>query len=57
MNPSGARPPAATTISAPGAYSISRNAGANSQVFRVEIPQNVSPGQEFQVYGEFLVKS
>ena len=48
-----ARPPAASqTISAPGAYSISRNnsSGAGSSLFRVNIPQNIRPGQEFQVY-------
>lgn len=48
-----ARPPAAsTTISSPGAYSISRNssAGAGPSLFRVNIPQNIRPGQEFQVY-------
>ena len=48
-----ARPPAASqTISTPGAYSISRNnsSGAGASLFRVNIPQNIRPGQEFQVY-------
>jgi hypothetical protein len=49
------RPPsssASSTISHPGAYTISRNAQGSPQVFRVTIPSNVSPNQEFQVYGE-----
>lgn len=46
----GSGPPAASTISRPGAYSIARNSSAGSSVFRVNIPQNVAPGQEFQVY-------
>uniref|UniRef100_A0A6U3VGG6 HECT-type E3 ubiquitin transferase n=1 Tax=Ditylum brightwellii TaxID=49249 RepID=A0A6U3VGG6_9STRA len=37
------------TISAPGAYSISRNDGGATQVFRVQVPPGVVPGQEFQV--------
>ncbi len=42
--------PTAQTISQPGAYSISRNSAASSEVFRVRIPHNVRPNQEFQVY-------
>jgi len=45
-------PPSASTISRPGAYTISRNAQGSPQVFRVIIPPNVAPNQEFQVYGE-----
>jgi len=47
------RPPpssASTTISQPGAYTIVRNAQGSPQVFRVTIPSNVAPNQEFQVY-------
>lgn len=42
----------AATISRPGAYSISRNSSTsgNMQVFRVTVPNNVMPNQEFQVY-------
>jgi len=42
--------PTAQTLSSPGAYSISRNSTGSTQVFRVTIPSNVRPGQEFQVY-------
>jgi len=45
-------PPAAasaTTLSRPGAYSISREGAGPTQVFRVQIPHEVRPGQEFQV--------
>jgi hypothetical protein len=48
-------PPSATTISRPGAYTISRNAQGSPQVFRVTIPPNVGLNQEFQVYGECLL--
>ena len=41
--------PAANIIAHPGAYTISRNSAA-SDVFRVQIPQNIRPGTEFQVY-------
>lgn len=44
------RPPAAMAISGPGAYSISRNSQGSTQVYRVIIPPNVVPNQEFQVY-------
>jgi len=43
-------PLAATAVSGPGAYSISRNPQGPMQVFRVIVPSNVSPNQEFQVY-------
>ena len=39
----------ATTLSRPGAYSISREGAGPTQVFRVQIPSEVRPGQEFQV--------
>lgn len=42
--------PSANTISRPGAYSIARNSNSNSEVFRVQIPTNVRPGGDFQVY-------
>lgn len=44
-------PPSATTstLSRPGAYSITRNATGPTQVFRVQIPHEVQPNQEFQV--------
>lgn len=49
----GARAPlASTAISEPGAYSISRNPQGSMQVYRVIVPSNVSPNQEFQVYGK-----
>jgi hypothetical protein len=52
-NSSGA--PAATAISRPGAYSVSRSTSRGStQVFRVTVPPNVVPNQEFQVYGKCL---
>lgn len=38
------------TINGPGAFSISRNATGSPQLFRVTIPQNTRPNQEFQVY-------
>lgn len=44
------QPPAARTLSTPGAYSISRNSTASNEVFRVRIPQNIRPNQEFPVY-------
>jgi hypothetical protein len=51
----GARAPLATTAtSEPGAYSISRNHQGPMQVYRVTVPPNVSPNQEFQVYGKIL---
>lgn len=37
-------------ISRPGAYSINRNSNSNPDLFRVRIPNNVGPNQEFQVY-------
>eukprot|EP00584_Thalassiosira_punctigera_P009619 CAMPEP_0172546206 /NCGR_PEP_ID=MMETSP1067-20121228/16000_1 /TAXON_ID=265564 ORGANISM="Thalassiosira punctigera, Strain Tpunct2005C2" /NCGR_SAMPLE_ID=MMETSP1067 /ASSEMBLY_ACC=CAM_ASM_000444 /LENGTH=894 /DNA_ID=CAMNT_0013333099 /DNA_START=107 /DNA_END=2791 /DNA_ORIENTATION=+ len=50
---SAASPPAggssATALSRPGAYSISREGAGPTQVFRVQIPHEVRPGQEFQV--------
>eukprot|EP00979_Chaetoceros_neogracilis_P018839 scaffold11289_cov256-Chaetoceros_neogracile.AAC.1 len=50
-------PPSATTISRPGAYTISRNAQGSPQVFRVTIPPNVGLNQEFQVYaGDRIVR-
>ncbi|KAL9184141.1 hypothetical protein ACHAXT_002227 [Thalassiosira profunda] len=39
----------ATALSRPGAYSISREGAGPTQVFRVQIPREVRPGQEFQV--------
>eukprot|EP00956_Cyclotella_meneghiniana_P004157 scaffold5102_cov76-Cyclotella_meneghiniana.AAC.11 len=39
----------AAAISRPGAYSITRDGAGPTQVFRVQIPQSVRPGQEFQV--------
>eukprot|EP00581_Thalassiosira_minuscula_P017736 CAMPEP_0183721764 /NCGR_PEP_ID=MMETSP0737-20130205/13926_1 /TAXON_ID=385413 /ORGANISM="Thalassiosira miniscula, Strain CCMP1093" /LENGTH=862 /DNA_ID=CAMNT_0025951817 /DNA_START=72 /DNA_END=2660 /DNA_ORIENTATION=- len=39
----------ATTISRPGAYSISAHGAGPPSVFRVQIPPQVRPGQEFQV--------
>ena len=45
---------ATSTISRPGAYGITRNtSSSNMQVYRVVVPPNVRPNQEFQVYGEF----
>lgn len=45
------------TISQPGAFSISRNSTTSPDVYRVRIPPNVRPGQEFQVYaGSRLVR-
>lgn len=38
-----------STISRPGAYSISREGAGPTQVYRVQIPSEVRPGQEFQV--------
>ncbi|KAL7509607.1 hypothetical protein ACHAXN_006564 [Cyclotella atomus] len=46
---SGSTAAAAATISRPGAYSISRDGAGPTQVFRVQIPHEVRPGQEFQV--------
>jgi len=46
---------AATAISRPGAYTISRNSEGSMQVFRVTIPPNVQPNQEFQVYGTSIL--
>ncbi len=46
----------ATSSSRPGAYSVSSGQG-RGQVFRVMVPNNVQPGQEFQVYaGTRLVR-
>ena len=39
---------ATTALSRPGAYSVSRS-GQGSQVFRVQIPMGVQPGQVFEV--------
>ena len=44
----------ATTLSRPGAYSISREGAGPTQVFRVQIPSEVRPGQEFQVSVQFF---
>jgi len=42
---------ATSTISRPGAYGITRNtSSSNMQVYRVVVPPNVRPNQEFQVY-------
>mmetsp|Transcript_28732 Transcript_28732/g.58997 ORF Transcript_28732/g.58997 Transcript_28732/m.58997 type:complete len:853 (-) Transcript_28732:12-2570(-) len=41
--------PLAATHSRPGAYSVSREGSGPTQVFRVRIPDEVRPGQEFQV--------
>ncbi len=38
-----------TIISRPGAYAISREGAGPTQVYRVQIPAEVRPGQEFQV--------
>lgn len=42
------------TINGPGAYSISRNATGSPQLYRVTIPPNIRPNQEFQVYGKLF---
>jgi hypothetical protein len=57
MNNRGPIPPVrATTQAGPGAYSIAPGQG-RVQVFRVMVPLNVMPGQEFQVYaGTRLVR-
>lgn len=48
-SPSG--PTVTQTISEPGAYSISRdNSSSSTQLYRVHIPHNIRPGQDFQVY-------
>jgi len=47
----------ATTLSRPGAYSISREGAGPTQVFRVQIPSEVRPGQEFQVSSRIFVVS
>ena len=39
-----------SVISRPGAYCINRNETAAPELFRVRIPRNVGPNQEFQVY-------
>ena len=49
------QPISANTISQPGAYSISRNNNnsnnnTTNEVFRVAIPPNIQPNDEFQVY-------
>lgn len=44
-------PTVTQTISEPGAYSISRdNSSSSTQIYRVHIPHNIRPGQDFQVY-------
>ena len=44
-----------TTLSRPGAYSISREGAGPTQVFRVQIPHEIRPGQEFQVREVVLI--
>ena len=44
------------TLSRPGAYSISREGAGPTQVFRVQIPNEVRPGQEFQVSESCVLK-
>ena len=44
------------TLSRPGAYSISREGAGPTQVFRVQIPSEVRPGQEFQVSDSCVLK-
>lgn len=48
--PNPASQAATNTISQPGAYSIARNATSPPDVFRVRIPDNVQPNQEFSVF-------
>ena len=55
--PSGSSSSGVRTISQPGAFSISRNSSSSPDVYRVRIPSNVRPGEEFQVYaGSRLVR-
>ncbi|KAL7546229.1 hypothetical protein ACHAWF_009565 [Thalassiosira exigua] len=42
-------PSGVAALNRPGAYSISRDGAGPTQVFRVQIPAGVVPGQEFQV--------